>query len=456
MKSAICCLALLWAGNLWAQQRQIIDKVVAMVGTEYVLLSEVEEQMALMKSQQPGGTLPPNARCMVLEQVLGVKLLINQARIDSIEVEAGDVENQLNARIERILGYMNNDVAQFEAYYGQTVSEVKEQMREDLRGQMVSEKMRNEAISGITVTPSEVKAFFQKIPRDSLPYFNSEVEVGEIVYKPKISEEEKKKSIELLENIRKRIVEGGEDFGLLAQKYSDDGSARTGGDLGWAKRGKYVPEFEAAAYKLDQNELSPVVESEFGFHLIQMLGRKGNAIHVRHILIRPEIKDKDIDLAVRLLDSVRLLVLNDSISFSYAVKKFSDKNQQSYNNDGRMVNPVTGNTFFEVGDLEPDIYFATDTMEVGEISSPIEFKDQSGAPYLRLVQLQSRTKPHRATLQQDYSKIQDAAIESKRNDFLNSWMEDKIKKTYVKVDPAFTKACPNILKWTREEEEVKD
>ena len=217
-----------------------------------------------------------------------------------------------------------------------------------------------------------------------------------------------------------------------------------------------MPEFEAAAYKLDQNELSPVVESEFGFHLIQMLGRKGNAIHVRHILIRPEIKDKDIALAERLLDSVRLLVLNDSISFSYAVKKFSDKDQQSYNNDGRMVNPLTGNTFFEVGDLEPDIYFATDTMEVGEMSSPIEFKDQSGAPYLRLVQLQSRTKPHRATLQQDYSKIQDAAIESKRNDFLNSWMEDKIKKTYVKVDPAFIKACPNVLKWTQEGDEVKD
>lgn len=453
MRIVLCFLIVLSAGRLWAQ-REIIDKVVALIGTEYVLLSEVEEQLALLKSQRPGN-VPPDARCMVVEQVLATKLLISQAKIDSVEVEDSEVENQLNARIERILGYMNNDIAQFELYYGQTVSQVKDQMREDLRGQILSEKMRNEAMSGISVTPSEVKAFFQQIPRDSLPYFSSEVEVGEIMYKPKVSDAEKRRSMEQLEAIRKRIVEGGEDFGLMAQKYSDDGSARGGGDLGWAKRGKYVPEFEAAAYKLAQDEVSPVVESEFGFHVIQMLGRRGNNIHVRHILIKPEIQDEDVERAVRLLDSVRLLVLNDSISFSLAVKKYSDEKQQSYNNDGRMVNPVTGNTFFEVGDLEPDIYFAVDTMDVRDISSPIEFKDQAGDPFLRLIQLQSRTKPHRATLQQDYSKIQDAAIESKRNDFLNSWIEDKIKKTFVQIDPAFH-GCPNIQKWLDQTEQAKD
>lgn len=437
----------------WAQ-RQIIDKVVAFVGTEYVLLSEVEEQLALLKSQQQGN-VPPNARCIVLEQILTSKLLINQAKLDSVEVDDGDVESQLNARVERILGYMNNDVAQFELYYGQSVSEVKESMRDDLRGQMLSDKMRNEAMSGITVTPSEVKSFFQKIPRDSLPYFSSEVEVGEIYYKPKVSPEEKQRATEQLASIRQRIVEDGEDFGLMAQKYSDDGSARGGGDLGWAKRGKYVQEFEAAAYKLEKDEISPVIESEFGYHIIQMLERRGNSIHVRHILIKPEITNKDVQAAVHLLDSIRQLVLIDSMTFSYAVKKYSDDGQQSFNNDGRMVNPVTGNTFFEVGDLEPDIYFAVDTMDVSEISSPIEFKDQAGDPFLRLVQLQSRTKPHRATLKQDYSKIQQAAIESKRNEFLNSWIEEKIKKTFVQINPGFH-TCPNILLWMGEEQAAKD
>lgn len=450
----LCCLLFFSLTPGWAQ-KEIIDKVVALVGGEYVLLSEVEEQLALLKSQRPGEPLPPDARCMIIEQVLASKLLLNQAKLDSVEVKDDEIENQLNARVERILGYMNNDVAQFEAYYGQTVSQVKDQLREDLRNQLLSERMRGQVMGDITVTPSEVKAFFQKIPRDSLPYFNSEVEVGEIVYKPKVNEEEKRKAIEQMETVRKRIVEGGEDFGLMAQKYSDDGSARAGGDLGWAKRGKFVPEFEAAAYKLAQDEVSPVVESEFGYHLIQMLGRRGNTIHLRHILAKPEITDADVALARHVLDSIRILIVSDSMSFSYAVKKFSDDKQQSYNNDGRMVNPVTGNTFFEVGDLEPDIYFAIDTMDVGQISSPIEFSDPAGDPFLRLIQLQSRTKPHRASLDLDYSKIQDAAIESKRNDFLNSWIEDKIRRTYVQVDPSF-RACPNIEDWFALQSRAKD
>ena len=429
-------------------QRKMIDRVVALVGKEYVLLSEVEEQLAMLKSQRAGTPLPPDARCSVLEQVMAGKLLLNQAKLDSVEVKDSEVETQLNARIERILGYMNNDMAQFEAYYGQTIGEVKDQLRADLKDQLLTERMRGQVMADITVTPSEVKAFFEKIPRDSLPDFNSDVEVAEIVVKPKANEVERQRCIEKLEGIRKRIVEGREDFSALAQKFSDDGSARTGGDLGWAKRGKYVQEFEAAAYKLDQDEVSPVTETEFGFHIIQMLGRRGSNIHVRHILMRPRVSDNDVDISRKFVDSVRILVSKDSITFSYAVKKFSDKNQQSYHNDGRMVNPATGNTLFEVGDLDPDIYFAIDTMKVGGISAPIEFSDRGGDPYLRIVMLQSRTKPHRANLKQDYSKIQEAAIESKRNEFLNNWIEQTIQKTFIQVDAMFA-GCPNVQEWEK-------
>jgi peptidyl-prolyl cis-trans isomerase SurA len=442
-------LAVLLTMSLAAMaQRQVLDKMVATVGGEITLLSEVEEQYSYAKSQR-NGAVPPEARCMMVEQILVNKLLLNQAKLDSIEVKEDEVETQLTARIERILSYMNNDLKQFEEYYGQTVNEVREQFREDLRNNLLIERMRTKIMNDVTVTPSEVKDFFRRIPKDSLPYFSSEVEVGEIVYKVPINKEQRRITMSKLEDIRKRIVEGKEDFAVLAQKFSDDGSARGGGDLGWAKRGKYVTEFEAAAYKLEDNEVSPVTETQFGFHIIQMLGRRGNSIHVRHILIRPEITDDDIETGKRHMDTVRTLLLKDSISFSRGVKKFSDKNVQSFNNDGRMVNPGSGNTFFEVGDLDPDIYFAIDTMKINSISKPIEFRDEGGDYFYRLVKLMSRTTPHKANLAQDYAKIQKAAIESKRNEIVNQWVEERIRKTFIIIDRQY-EGCANLAPWMKE------
>ncbi len=428
-------------------QEQIIDRVVATVGGELVLLSEVEEQFSYTKSR--AADVPESARCMIVEQLLANKLLIHQAKLDSIEVLDAEVENQLDARIERILTYMNNDVSQFEAFYGQTITDVKDQFREDIRQQLLMERMRSQIMQNVTVTPSEVKAFFESIPTDSLPYFSSEVEVAEIVHKPEVNEVEKQKAIDLLEDLRKRILDDGEDFAELAAKYSDDGSARLGGDLGWSTRGKFVPEFEAAAYTLEKNELSPIVETEFGFHLIQMLERRGNSIKVRHILVRPEITDADLVKAEHYIDSIRQLIQTDStLSFSIAVKVFGNEDVQSYNNDGRIVNPLTGNNFFEVSDLDPDIYFAIDTMEIGDISKPLEFDSPSGETMYRIVQLQSRTQPHRASLETDYFKIQTAAIESKRNEFINEWVEERISNTFISIEGLYD-GCPNLASWEK-------
>lgn len=438
---------LLISTSSWAQ-REVIDKVVATVGGELVLLSEVEEQRALMASQQ--SNLPDDIRCDIMDQIMANKLLLNQSKLDSILVTDEEVEVQLDARIERILGFMNNDVSQFEEYYGQSINEVKAQFREDLKNQLLVERMRGDIMSRVTVTPSEVKEFFSSIPRDSLPYFNSEVEIGEIVYKPKVNKEERDKAVTLLEELRERIVEGGADFAQLAGKYSDDGSAQSGGDLGWAKRGRYVPAFEAAAFGLEKEEISPVIESEFGFHIIQMLERRGNSIRVRHILLKPDITDADLELAREHLDSIRQLVLKDSLSFSYAVKRFGNEDQQSYNNDGRMVNPATSNTFFEIGDLDPDVYFTVDTMDVGGVSEPFMFRDPTGERYFRIVQLQARSSPHKADLAKDYSKIQKAAIEAKKNEFISDWIRDKVGATYIDVDPIYA-GCPVLRKWTVDE-----
>ena len=442
--------AILWmmVASAFGQQ-EVLDKVIAKVGSEYVLLSELEEQFALLKDQQ--GTLPSTARCFILDNLLTNKLLINQAKLDSVEVADEEVEGQLNARIDQILEYMGGDIRQFEEYYGQTINEVKENFRDDLRNKLLAERMNQTIMSGISVTPSEVKAFFHNIPKDSLPYFNSEVEVGELVVKPEVSEAEKQKAIAKLEKLRQRIVEGGEDFAELAKTFSDDfASARIGGDLGWTKRGKFVPEFEAAAYNLDEGEISPVVETPFGFHIIQLLGRRGNSIHTRHILVKPEITDEDLERTRMKMDSIRKLLMEGEISFSQAVKKFGYKDVQSYHNDGKMINPASGNTYFEIADLEPDVYFTIDTMEVGEYSQPFTYTDPRGEIFFRIVQLQSRSEPHRASLERDYSKIQAAAIEQKKMTYLQEWIKSKIDETYIYIDDRFKLQCPGLSYWLKD------
>jgi peptidyl-prolyl cis-trans isomerase SurA len=428
-------------GALSAQM--LIDKIVAQVGGELVLLSELEEQHNLMSAQQ--GTLPEGFRCTILDGIMTQKLMINQAKLDSIEVTDDEIEAQLDARFERILAYMNNDVTQFEAYYGQTIPEVKAQFREDLKNQLLAERMQGRIMENVTITPAEVKEFFEQIPTDSLPYFNSEVELGEIVYRPKVNEEQKAIALKTLEEVKAKL-DAGEDFAVLAQNYSQDGSARSGGDLGWARRGTFVPEFEAAAYNLELSEISDIVESEFGFHIIQLLERRGNSIHTRHILIRPEITDDDLKLARDKLNKIRQEILTDSLIFERAVKLYSDEDQMSFNNGGNMVNPKTNNTFFEIGDLDPDVYFAIDTLEVNGITAPIEMRFPNGEKAFRLVLLKSRTSPHKASLSKDYSKIKKAALEAKKSEFINKWVEEHIVSTFIDVETEF-QSCPTMQEW---------
>jgi len=382
--------------------------------------------------------------------LLSQKLILNQAKLDSVVVADEEIETQLNARIDRILSYMQGDVSQFEAYYGKSVNEVKEEFRQDLRSQITTERMQATILGDVKITPAEVKDFFSLIPKDSLPYFNSEVELGELIFKPSVNEEERLKAMNKAQELRDRIVNDGEDFAELASQYSEDlGSAKLGGDLGWAKRNTFVPEFEASAYTLEKGEISELVETQFGFHVLQLIERRGNTVKVRHILIKPVITQADLDLAAQKVIDIREEISVDSITFSRAVKRFGDDSVQSYNNDGVMVNPKTGNGFFEIGDLEPDIYFAIDTLAVGEMTEPLGFTSPSGESMFRLILLKSRTKPHKADLAQDYSRIQKAALESKKNTFINNWVEEKIESTFIEFTDPYG-ACNNINdRWIR-------
>lgn len=452
-KLFVLLLPCLLATGLAAQERgAVIDEVIARVGGEYILLSDLEEQYALEQSQS-NTSLPEGARCALLDATLVRKLLYNQSKLDSIEVNDGEVEQQLNARIDRILSYMGGDVNQFEDYYGQSITATKEQFREDLREQLAVDRMRGDIVREVKVTPAEVKNFFAEIPRDSLPYFNSEVEIGELVVKPEANDSTKEAVLTQLRDIRQQIVDSLVTFEEAARKFSADGSARGGGDLGWTKRGKFVAEFEAAAYNLDPGEISDVVETEFGYHLIRLDGRRGNSIRVSHILIQPEITDEDLDKSRRYLDSIAQLIRIDTFTFSYAVKRFGFDKVQSYNNDGRMSNPNSGNTFFEIGDLDPDIYFAIDELEIDSLSEVMEFRGPSGDPMLRVVQLQSRTSPHRASLGQDYAKIQDATKNAKQQEYLSDWIQKRVGATFIKIDERYAN-CPQIQIWMEDSRKI--
>ncbi len=444
-KTFLLIITLLLASlSLKAQDRQILDKIIGVIDNRIVLQSEVEEQFRLMESQQ--GSVPPEARCMIADQLFVQKLLLAQADKDSLVVSEEEVEQQINSRIEYILGMMGGSYEQFESYYGMSVLEMRERYRIDMEQQMMTERMQSTVLEQVDVTPSEVRDFFNSIPSDSLPYFNAEVELGEIVIKPKVNEEELEKAYKKLDDLRKRIVEDGEDFAALASKYSDDpGSAQQGGSLGWVKRGVMVPEFEAALFRLKNEEYSPIVKTEFGYHFIQNVERRGNTVYARHILIRPKITFDDIDLAKAKLDTVRNLIMNDSISFTRAVKKYSE-DEQSKNNAGLMLNPKTGTTLFEVGDLPTEVYFAIDGMEVDEISKPLEFYDARGEQQFRIVHLRSYSDPHKANLDDDYAKIQTAAIERKKGLHLSDWIDKKVGKTYIQLDDEY-KQCPNMKKW---------
>ncbi len=419
----------------------ILDKVVATVGDNIILLSEVEERYRALDFK------PEAARCMIIDQLLAENVMLVQAELDSVLVDDADVETQLDARIEQILRMMNYDRNQFIAYYGKTPEEVKEGFRDDLRRQLIVQKMQSTVMQGLSITPLEVKAFYEQIPKDSLPYFNSEVEIGEIVIEPKPNEVELEAAKKQLTSIRNRIVNNGEDFATLAKQYSQDpGSGRSGGDLGWAKRGTFVTEFEATAYKLKENEISEVIKTEFGYHILQLLERRGNLVHLRHILVKPKITQKDKDLAMRELDTIRTLIVMDSISFSLAVAKFSSENVQSKTNAGLMLNNRSGNSVFEVADLDPNIYFSIDTMKVGDVSAPMFYTNpQSGEELCRIIWLRSLTEPHQANLKEDYAKIQAAAIEQKRATYLSDWIDERVKEMYIQLDARYD--CEMLDKW---------
>jgi peptidyl-prolyl cis-trans isomerase SurA len=440
MKSFLTILITVTSLNLGMTQI-VIDKVVAKVGGETILLSDIESQYEYTKQQNPG--IDESMKCQILESIIQQKVIINQAKLDSVIVLPEEVEQRLDLKLDNVLRQMNGDEAFFIEYYGASPDEMKDKLREDERQALLAERMQTNLIGSINVTPSEVVEFYNSIPADSLPYLSSEVEISELVYEPKVNAEERLDALNLANDLYAKL-QNGEDFEVLAKKYSDDpGSKSNGGNLGFAKRGTYVTEFEATAFSLEKMEISEPVETEFGFHIIQMLERRGNNIKLRHILLTPNITAADLEKAQADLDSIKTLIETDVMTFDQAVYLHSAESSQGKNYAGRLRNPSSGTTFFETRELPTDIYFEIDNLEVGQITEPAEITSPRGETVYRILKLDSRTQPHKANLEEDYSKIQLFAKENKKQAFFFEWINEKKQNTLIEVNPIYD-FCPSV------------
>ncbi|MDM8177608.1 MULTISPECIES: peptidylprolyl isomerase [Olivibacter] len=439
------------AGALRAQDVQVIDKVAAVVGGNIILQSDIEMQYAQYLSE--GNRADPGVKCMILEQLLTNKLLTQQAAIDSIEVTEDEVDDNINNRL-RYMTRQAGGQEQLEKFLNRSLLQYKEEMRPAVKEQLIAQKMQAKITEKTGITPLEVKRYFEKIPKDSLPNYNTEVEVGEIVVFPKLTKEEKQPFYDRAESLRMGI-KAGDDFGTMARLYSQDpGSASSGGDLGFFDRSSMVKEFTSVAFRLKPGEISNVFESEYGFHFLQVLERRGEQVRARHILIGVKPNEQSMERAKKQIDSIYTQVKDNKIPFSTAAALYSGDEMTKYNG-GMMLNAMnqqTRTTYIPVDQLDAADFSAIDTLKAGEYSKPFAFSDpQTKKEGYRFLYLKSRTEPHRASLEKDYAKIKELAEADKLNRVVSEWFEERRKTTYIRIDDEFN-TCAELKDWVRESE----
>ncbi|HRD59085.1 MAG TPA: peptidylprolyl isomerase [Ferruginibacter sp.] len=441
-KLLLSCLAVLFAAVSFAQPKPVLaDKIVGVVGNKIVLKSDIDN--SLLDMQRQGMEVPENGSCMVLEQALGVKALVLQAEKDSLPVTDEDVESELDNRIRYFMQqYGSKD--ELERIAGKSVYQIKDDMRDGIRDMKMAQAMRDKIVGEVRITPNEVKAFFENIPTDSLPFYETEVEVGQIISYPKATREAEEYAIEQLKDYKKQI-EAGKDFRSLAAAYSEDpGSKDVGGQYEVNRTaGLMDPTWIAKAFALKEGQVSNPFKTQFGYHIIQMVSRAGDDAVVRHILKVPQVTTHEMQAGFSKLDSVRANLIAGTIDFGTAVNKYSDDPGAKFT-AGRLQGPNGG--FLTMDQIDPSMLAVIKNLKVGEYSQPTEFADERGKKGIRIVYLISQSQPHRENLKDDYSKIANRALEEKKENALEEWFYKKIKTYYVMIDKDY-QTCPEIAKW---------
>lgn len=437
LKSGIALLLFLLSYTANAQEEPegfVVDKIVAKVDNYIVLKSELDKAYLDYVSNQ-GGQGGDQVKCEFLSVLIRNKLMLAKAEIDSVVVGDDEVDDNTTRRMSLIISQYGGSAEELERVFGKTLEQIKLEVRDQIREQMIVGEMERTISKDITVTPAEIKKFFNGIPRDSLPFLGAEAEVAQIVKIAKISNQQKEETKQLLIDIRNQLMTGA-DFATLAKKHSSDPSVtNNGGDMGWAGRGMMVPQFEAMSFKLKVNEISMPVETDFGFHIIQLLERRGNEYHARHILMSPSPSEEDLKVANRYLDSLRVVIESGKIAFEKAAKEYSD--DMGTKGNGGFFTDEMGSSRVEIKELDPVVFFAIDSMKVGSISRPLVYRTEDGKEAVRILLYKARIAPHELSLKDDWNKLQMATLNQKKNTLLNKWFNKVRRDVFISIDPSY-------------------
>lgn len=427
----------------FAQPKKVIaDKIIAVVGNKIILKSDIDN--TILDMQRQGMEVPADARCLSLEQAMGIKALVLQAEKDSLPVSDEEVDADIDNQIRYFISqYGSKD--EVEKVAGKSIYQIKEDFKEGFRDRKLASAMRNKIVEDIKITPNEVKAYFEKIPADSLPYYETEMEVGQIVVFPKASRDAEEYCIEQLTEYKKQIESGRKDFATVASIYSEDPGSKDRGGMYEINRNQkdLDPVWLAKAFTLKEGQVSNPFKTRFGYHIIQLVSRAGDDAVVRHILKIPQVTQVEIKSGLQKLDSVRAKLIAGTIDFGTAVSKYSDDEASKFT--AGMIQGRDG-TFLTIDQLDKDIVLKLRDLKVGEYSQPVEYSDERGKKGIRIIYLKTKTEPHRENLKDDYNKISQRAIEQKKEDAIEKWFNSKIQNYYIMIDDEY-KGCASLKKW---------
>ncbi len=452
IKLVVLVVLLSLASQINAQQDSIgtvVDEVIWVVGDEAILKSDVEALR--IQGQQEGMRWKGDPDCAIPEQIAVQKLYLNQAIIDSVEVTESEITRGVEQYIENMISVIGSR-EKLEEYQKKSLSQIRADLRESYRERQMVQGMQQKLVKDITATPAEVRRYFQNLPADSLPFVPTEVEVQIITQQPRIEQEEINRVKDELRGFADRINKGETSFQTLARMYSEDpGSARRGGELDYTGRGMWDPAFANVAFSLtDPKRVSKIVESEFGFHIIQLIDKRGDKVKVRHILMKPVVSEDAVTKAMERLDSVRTDIVANKFTFEDAASVLSD-DKDTRNNKGLMANVTQdGRTSrFKMADLPAEVAKAVDKLQIGEISAPFQMVNNNGKTVCAIAKLKNRSEGHKATITEDFQVMKNVVVEKRRQECLHQWVVNRIKSTYVRVNDRYRDCQFEYEGWIR-------